>query len=78
MLQASHNPLVASPVRIVAAVLEGRVRLMPFEPKQEAIGFHRSMADVAAHDAKAAAAAMRQIVTEAHQAMSSSMFAASK
>jgi DNA-binding FadR family transcriptional regulator len=37
------------------------------------------MADaVAAHDAKAAAAAMRQIVTEAHQAMSSSMFAASK
>lgn len=79
MLQASHNPLVASPVRIVVAVLEGRVRLMPFEPKQEAIGFHRSMADaVAAHDAKAAAAAMRQIVTEAHQAMSSSMFAASK
>lgn len=79
ILQASHNPLVASPVRIVAAVLEGRVRLMPFEPKQEAIGFHRSMADaVAAHDAKAAAAAMRQIVTEAHQAMSSSMFAASK
>ena len=48
MLQASHNPLVASPVRIVAAVLEGRVRLMPFEPKQEAIGFHRSMADAVA------------------------------
>ena len=79
LLQASHNPLVASHVKIVAAVLEGRTRLMPFEPKQEAIGFHRSIADaVAAHDAKAAAAAMSQIVTEAHEAMSSSMHAASK
>ncbi|MSS45846.1 FadR family transcriptional regulator [Cutibacterium sp. WCA-380-WT-3A] len=73
LLHASHNPLVASHVKIVSAVLEGRTHLMPFEPKQEAIGFHRSVADaVAGHDADAAAAAMRQIVTEAHQAMSSS------
>lgn len=79
LLQASHNPLVASHVKIVAAVLEGRTHLMPFEPKQEAIGFHRSIADaVAAHDVEAATLAMRRIVTEAHQAMSSSMLASSK
>ena len=72
LLQASHNPLVASHVKIVAAVLKGRTHLMPFEPKQEAIGFHRSIADaVAARDPGAAADAMREIVTEAHQAMSS-------
>ncbi|MGK2350441.1 FadR/GntR family transcriptional regulator [Cutibacterium sp. V947] len=71
LLQASHNPLVASHVTIVAAVLEGRTHLMPFKPRQEAIEFHRSIADaVAAHDPKAASGAMRQIVTEAHHAMS--------
>lgn len=72
LLQASHNPLVASHVNIVAAVLKGRTHLMPFEPRQEAIGFHRNIADaVAAHDPEAAADAMREIVAEAHQAMSS-------
>ncbi|WCC81030.1 FCD domain-containing protein [Cutibacterium equinum] len=72
LLQASHNPLVASHVKVIAAVLEGRTHLMPFQPKQEAIGFHRSIADaVATHDPEAAAEAMRQIVREAHQAMTS-------
>lgn len=70
LLRASHNPLVASHVRIVVAVLEGRTHLMPFEPKWEAIGWHRDIAAaVAAHDPGVADEAMRAIVTEAWQAM---------
>lgn len=50
----------------------GRTHL--FQPKQEAMGFHRSIADaVVAHDPEAAADAMKEIVVEVHEAMCSQL-----
>ena len=72
LLEASGNELFASLSSVVAAVLTGRTRhsLMPDEPEHVAIALHRDVADaIQRRDPVAAEAAMREIVTEASDAM---------
>ncbi|MCM3779670.1 FadR/GntR family transcriptional regulator [Microbacterium hydrocarbonoxydans] len=72
LLEASGNAMLAALGGTVEAVLRGRTEhdLMPHVADQNAVQWHRDVAfAVASGDAKAAAAAMRDIVSEADQAM---------
>lgn len=72
LLQASGNEMFASLSGVVAEVLAGRTEhhLMPARPEPAAIRLHGDVAEaVAAGDVTRAEQAMRDIVTEAWQAM---------
>lgn len=72
LLEASGNDMFASLADVVAEVLAGRTEhhLMPARPEPAAIRLHGDVAEaVSAHDAERAERAMRDIVTEAWQAM---------
>lgn len=72
LLEASGNGMLAALGGTVEAVLRGRTAhsLMPHVANQNAVQWHRDVAfAVASGDADAAAAAMRNIVSEADEAM---------
>lgn len=72
LLEASGNDMFASLADVVAEVLAGRTEhhLMPAHPEPAAIRLHGDVAEaVSSHDAERAERAMRDIVTEAWQAM---------
>nr|WP_211176993.1 FCD domain-containing protein [Pseudonocardia acidicola] len=72
LLEASGNEMLAALVDVVAEVLAGRTRhdLMPPHPEPAAIRLHADVAQaVQAGDVAAAERAMRDIVTEAAQAI---------
>lgn len=70
VLVASGNPLFAAQARVVGAVLEGRARHLPYDPRPEAIELHGEVARcVAVGDGAGAEQAMRAIVDEARQAV---------
>lgn len=72
LLDASGNGMLAALGGTVEAVLRGRTvhALMPHVANQSAVQWHRDVAfAVASGDAEAAAAAMRNIVSEADEAM---------
>jgi len=72
LLEASGNGMLAALGGTVEAVLRGRTAhsLMPHVADQNAVQWHRDVAfAVASGDADAAAVAMRNIVSEADEAM---------
>jgi DNA-binding FadR family transcriptional regulator len=72
LLDASGNGMLAALGGTVEAVLRGRTvhALMPQVANQSAVQWHRDVAfAIASGDAEAAAAAMRNIVSEADEAM---------
>jgi DNA-binding FadR family transcriptional regulator len=72
LLQASGNELFAALTDVVAEVLAGRTHhhLMPSRPEPAAIRLHGDVAEaVSAGDAARAETAMREILTEAQEAM---------
>jgi DNA-binding FadR family transcriptional regulator len=72
LLEASGNEMFASLADVVAEVLTGRTHhhLMPDRPEPAAIRLHGDIAEaIAASDAPRAERAMRDILTEAQEAM---------
>jgi DNA-binding FadR family transcriptional regulator len=79
LLEASGNEMFAGLADVVAEVLTGRTEhhLMPSRPEPDAIRLHADVAEaVCARDPQRAEQAMRDIVTEAAEAMAQGLSAA--
>lgn len=78
LLEASGNEMFAGLADVVAEVLTGRTEhdLMPAHPEPAAIRLHGDVAEaISSHDPRRAEEAMREIVTEATEAMERSISA---